>query len=575
MATQEAIRVAQQYHDGACIAYAMGCMPLQRASLTSEMIMEYKDSLRRCIKRGVFNRLYNLASGAALTLAQQEATTTFIDDEGFAQMSTSCVAIADGGLTKHLQSIWKEVLSASTMTFNVLALDTMRHQGATVDFSSYALSTSMPINVPFIDTYSVLAEQNLVSSAVWEVYGNQAMSFLMSKISINVYGDVLLRMKHTLAKHKCIVGGLLGHRSIFDSNALSKQSNCTQAACQKASENIYFKSFLDLLSLQKLHPPSYGTSLHAVICYPTALLLHDWFLSIGKIFDALSLGVFLNSVSDGGSKVYGGVIAFLQVTMRSTLTLCYFHRWEEARGATRHMIALAARRPLSYIGYKLIFQLCGVMLATDSTHPARVFPWLTECLSLSQRLSYDSLHAAAICLLAKVFLSMGYWRKSMPLIRGSLPFVLAHAPMDVQGELWLVFAKCILIKVFELNTQSKAFDKSKDRLHISDARKVIKMLSTSLLHTNEALVLFRKIQSTRFLKEAFYLKARLCNDLYRLTSSEVAARKDYLQERNSASRSFRKICRHEATSACLPKGSYDLRRCLSDINQMESLGYSF
>jgi hypothetical protein len=72
MAAQEAIRVAQQYHDGACVAYAMGCMPLHQHSFTvDEGISDYRDTLHRCVKRSILNRLYHLASGTALSLAQQ------------------------------------------------------------------------------------------------------------------------------------------------------------------------------------------------------------------------------------------------------------------------------------------------------------------------------------------------------------------------------------------------------------------------------------------------------------------------------------------------------------------------
>jgi hypothetical protein len=565
MAAQEAIRVAQQYHDGACVAYAMGCMPLHQHSFTvDEGISDYRDTLHRCVKRSILNRLYHLASGTALTLAQQDAITTALCNGGCDETSASTLALVHRGNQKNpLRSIWNEVLSASTMTFSRLASDTGRHRGTTLDFGPYARATNLPIHVPFADIHATLAEQNLVSSAVWEIYGNRAMSFVISKTVLDVYEDVLSRMKLAVAKHKCIFGGFSGHRSMIDNKALNKVNNPVQLECSRTTEDAYLRAFHDLLSMQKLYIPSYGTSLHALICFSNALLMQDWSISKGRLYDAFSLGVLLNSVYDGGHKAYGGIVAFAQVTILSSLTSRYFYRWEDARQAIRRLTILAACQPLSFLSCKLMYQLCDVIFATDVSHPARVLPLLMECLSLCQRLCYDSLHASAIGLLAKVFLSIGYWQKAIPLLRGSLPFVLANAPLEVQGELWLSLVKCDLLRIGQL----------KERLS-TKMRKIIKILGLSFLHINEAIALFNKIKNNRLLKEAFYLKARVCNDLHRLSSSEITSCKRYLKERNSASRTFRNICREDTSSSCLPSGSYDLRRCFIDVNQMERLRFS-
>lgn len=564
MAAREAIRVAQQYHDGACVAYAMGCMPLQQQFATvGEGISDHRDILQRCVKRSMLNRLYHLASGTALTLAQHDTITTTLCNEGSDESSASTLAVVHRVNRNHPpRSIWNEVLSASTMTFSGLTSETGRHRGKTLDFGPYAQATNIPIHVPFSDIHATLAEQNLVSSAVWEIFGNRAMSFLLSNTVLEVYQDALSRMKLAMANHKCIIGSFSGHRSLFDPRVLSQANNPVPQECPKTSEDAYLQAFHVLVSVQKLYNPSYGSSLHTLFCFSNALLMLDWSVSKGRLYDSFSLGVLLNSAYDGGHKAYGGIVAFAQVTMLSCLTSRFFYRWEDARKSIRRLTRLASRQPLSFLSCKLIYQLCDVMLASDVSYPARVLPLLMECLSLCQRLCYDALHASAIGLLAKVFLSMGYWQKSIPLLRGSLPFVLAHASLDVQGELWLTLVKCYLLQIGQLKE------------HLSAKKgKMIKILGSSLLQINEAIVLFSKIKNNRLLKEAFYLKARICNDLHRLSGSETTSRKNYLQERNSASRFFRNICREETSFYCLPNGSYDLRRCYIDINHMEKLRF--
>lgn len=552
MANQEAIRVAQQYHDGACVAYAMAWIPQQRHNTLADS----KDFLRQCQQRASSNRLYHLASGVALSLAQQEAHNTNYYNGG------ELLVVADEAPRK----IWNALSSADTRTTD-----------SSTTTTTTTIATVLQENSSCMDTLSILAQQTLVSSAVWEIFGNSAMSCLLSEISLDVYGNVLSGIEYVLAKHKNVMSGFVGHRSALLASSDPGTATITMSPKKAATisspssdGSVHAKALWNILSLRKSRYPEttpYGTSVHTIICFTTALLLHDLAVSQGKRYDIQPLKVFLNSVADGGSNVYGGIVPILQVAMQSASMLCLWHRQEEARSILQRTIRIASQHRLSNVEGRVLYQLCELTFASDSLHPARVLPLVLECLSLAQRLSYDSLHASAIGLLARVFLSMGYWRRSIPLIRGSLPFVLAHAPLEVQGVLWLTLAKSVLLQAGDIQPPHPPLATLGDR----PARKVVKLLNTALLQINESIVLFQKIQSTRMLKESFYLKARLCNDLYHLKRSDVASEIDYLKERNTASNSFRSICRQEVKESCLPVRSYNLRRCLNDIVEMEQL----
>jgi hypothetical protein len=92
----------------------MGCMPLQQYSLTvDEGILDYQDTLHRCVKRSMLNHLYHLA------LAQQDAIATALYNGGCDETSAPTLALVHRVNQKiPLRSIWNEVLSASTITFS-------------------------------------------------------------------------------------------------------------------------------------------------------------------------------------------------------------------------------------------------------------------------------------------------------------------------------------------------------------------------------------------------------------------------------------------------------------------------
>jgi NifU-like protein involved in Fe-S cluster formation len=75
------------------------------------------------------------------------------------------------------------------------------------------------------------------------------------------------QMKLAVAEHKCIVGGFSGHSSMIDTKVLNKVNNPVQLECSTTTEDAFLRAFHDLLSMQKLYIPSYGTSLHALICF--------------------------------------------------------------------------------------------------------------------------------------------------------------------------------------------------------------------------------------------------------------------------------------------------------------------
>lgn len=96
---------------------------------------------------------------------------------------------------------------------------------------------------------------------------------------------------------------------------------------------------------------------------------------------------------------------------------------------------------------RALLLLAQAHLRACPSDPCAALPPLLRCLTLAEAFDTDPVHAAASLTLAGVHLQLGAAAKARALIKATLPTLLEHAPVQEQGEAWLLLAKCFLLEV--------------------------------------------------------------------------------------------------------------------------------
>jgi tetratricopeptide (TPR) repeat protein len=151
-ATQEAIHVAQQSGDAACVAHALSFLHL---TTTTKKNTNKQDILQRCAVRALQGKLRKLVAGANLTMA----------------------------MTTHVGACWEALVNATTDQ----------------PLSSHTTTTSMDRPTHMEDLSSpaeameLLGQTTLVAATIWERMGVPSLSSLTTEMGLECYGPYLTR----------------------------------------------------------------------------------------------------------------------------------------------------------------------------------------------------------------------------------------------------------------------------------------------------------------------------------------------------------------------------------------------
>eukprot|EP00850_Spirogloea_muscicola_P000012 SM000001S04414 [mRNA] locus=s1:5226:11740:- [translate_table: standard] len=160
----------------------------------------------------------------------------------------------------------------------------------------------------------------------------------------------------------------------------------------------------------------------------------------------------------------------------------------------------------------LQLELVQVLILSTNIHkqagsPISALPYALNCVTLSQSLSLDMFEAAAVVLVAELWLALGSEEaaRSSKLLTCCLPLILAHGDLELRGNCHLALAKCRLISLEESRV-------------LEESAGIVELLSV-------AADCFEALEARAEAAESYYLMALTYNAMDDAAAREAAAEK--------------------------------------------------
>ena len=516
LATDEAVRVAQQSQDAACVAFALGWLYQNSDGRHGP---EGGELLRRCVTRASQGQLRQLFSGANMSLAQHH--------------------LEDGGAPP--SEAWTRLMDASTdvSTDNLVKLDRPTHMNESVQ-----------------EAMECLAHQRLVAAGIWDCFGLAAVSELSSVVALHCHGgtDDLMATEILTAIQNVARGALYG--SQHANSLLSKTANLPPSFCSWLQPQqilphpepscIYATSLRQLLELRSYYELR-GAVVDELLLQNACIVLHEWAVRRGDLEDAEALGLVLESYLHRRLPNYHQVM--VDVLTQKSLRLARQGQWDKARAVTRKLIEICKKRGFTNHHARLLLQLAHFQLESSSQRFIAALSPLLEALSMCERCNMDGLHATGLSILAKVFLRMRNPKRAIAILRASLPSMLQQEHVWYQADALLTLAKCHLQLEATLQSTSSATPPKNANLNTKRTRAA----ATQLRRSRD---LFQQCHDLIRLREVLYLLALVYESLGEIRERDSASDQfiqvsKYVQNKKSASINTNEDCAYSSIIDCL------------------------
>ena len=455
-ATEEAVRVAQQSQDTACVAFALGWLSVHATD--SEQACEL---MGRCVQRAGEGNLRTLVAGANLSLAVASLQTE--------NPTRAWVHLNDAAAD-----------SPTADTSNPLDRPTHMAQLDSAD-----------------DALGIVARQELVAAGVWQGFGQNTLSKVASVGALHCHRG-RMNVQDMLGAVQNIARTVLfgsNQRDLFHEmvSRLHPQFRSLEKDYHEValSECIYGTALQALTSLRK----ELGLPSDRNITLSVFLVAHEWAVRRGDFRHAETLIVALHSQLNPLAHNYDEVCT--DIAAQHSLLLSRQGRIEDAESKLRNVIQKCKNENKVTRAAELLLQLAMIDLEADRQQFINALSPLMECLSLSKKYELDSLHAAALSVFAQLHLRMGNPKRALGVVSAVLPSLLQNGHTSVQAEAYLTTALCYL----HVAKGSKAEENRQNGLNSA----------VDALHRSA--VLFTKCQDCMKLKEVYYLLARTCNEI--------------------------------------------------------------
>ena len=458
-ATDEAVRVAQQSHDTACVAFALGWLSVHAAAAAAapaastdttlaavDTTKQAQELMERCVQRATEGNLRNLAAGANLSLAVASLQTT-------AQNPAS-----------RAWKYWNDAAADPPTTDAANTLDRPTHMTH--------LSSGE-------DAAGIMARQQLVAAGIWETFGKNALARLASATALQCHEENMTVQDKKIAVKNIARSALFGTGTT--TTASSAFMNQKQVPSNTMNSCVYGNALKTLHSLHKKLSLGYESD----TMLDVSLLLHEWAVRRGEFDHAASLMVSLQSQLHPRAEAYEDVC--IDIASQRAFLQSRQGYVEKAVSTLRDVISKCKVKNQQTRVSELLLQLARIHMETDKF--TNSLSPLTECLELCQKHEQDTLHAAALALFAHLHLRMGNPRRAIGIIRAVLPSLLENGHITWQGEAYLALAKSYL----EMANSDK-----------NDS------LNLAVRSFKQCENLFLKCQDCLRLKEVYYLLARAC-----------------------------------------------------------------
>lgn len=416
-ATEEAVRVAQQSHDTACVAFALGWLSVVNVQIETKPKYHQQPQhsqrllLLRAAERALEAHVPNLVAGANLSLAKSTHT-------------------------------WEFFQQATTDRGDPNTLDTYDRPMHILHIPSYH------------DANQILARQRLVAAGMWNHFGETGLALHYSKLALQCHGNDLAASDVAL---------------VIENIAKCAITSNSRQATSATSDCIYGEALRTFVTLRESH----GLPLDGIFHMEVALILHEWAVRRNDFEHAEALIHAIESQLHPRLQDYDALC--VDIVLQKALLLSRQNKLETAKSLLLKKIHQCKADQQNDHTARLLLQLAIILQGSDgcTRHFATVLPLLLECLDIARNESMKGLHAAAMSILAQVHLIMGDERRAMAVLRECLPTLLQREHVWLQAEAYFTLAKCHLKRAQDTGStntkqQNQRFEFSLQTLNISE-----------------------------------------------------------------------------------------------------------
>ena len=380
VATEEAVRVAQQSKDKTCVAFALGKLFQNRGQGASDR----RELLKRCAKRAAQEQIRPLLMGSSVRLGLD-----YLEE-----------------MNRNPLLVWQHYTEATA-------------EPAADGMSSRDRPTCLFLSP--LETYQALSRQSLVESGIWDAIGCPVLSILASMVTLNCH-HVSTSEERTLALAN--LTRLLHHSTpssvssspsyLRESNAISKfhQARKFHHLGEKSSET---------------------TNLPPLILKLHKLCLDKRYFELGELLE-----IQLRSSLPPGSPVKDKFL--VDIGIQSCVRMCQSQNWAKARSLASGLlqppcVELAHRTELL-----LLLSAMGIGSTVDGFLAA--LPHLLEGISVCDESKVHDSCSVASLTLAQLFLRMQNPKRALSILKASIPQMMQRAHISYQAKAFMTQAKC-------------------------------------------------------------------------------------------------------------------------------------
>ncbi len=514
IATREAIRIAHQIGDGACLAYALGWLHASSENNANNSLSASVDAsgsssfqlLSRVSSRAAQFDIRSLIVGSSLMRANQISMGSDHD-------------VSLRGIRHPISFIpsqaWETISAASTENAltSIIGAAAYRHDIPTHATNHNGSGEAM----------TTFAQQHLASAGLWQCMGHTGLASTSFQTTMRCYKVHLSDEQSSLVDKEIAYSALHGAGSdkTYFNQESSTQSLCSALERLRLTAPTTQPTSMYQNALQKLRANCTDKSVGMSWCHSIVMLLHESSIQKCDLYNASAINVLLHSCAPIVHREYAKTS--VDILGQTCLLLCRQHRWESAKCIINDkIIRICEVNRFRYYHAHYLLQLAIIHFDSTPYDPIRALSPILSCLSLCEKFSIDGIHAVALSLLARAYYEMGNWNKAKSILNASMPLIIQNAHVCFQGEAFLCMAKCILSEIKSLKSNS-----------VGHVEKRMNFLFRALLsQLQKSQIAFEKAVDVIRLREVYYLLAH-CH----------ASVPGHTSRRNMAAKKFREMNR--------------------------------
>lgn len=529
--TEEAVRIAQQSQDSACVAFALGWLAMNAKSSNSSNSLEL---IKRCIHRATEANLCSLSAGANLTLASiNHLQNNESNGQGGSNDGTSS------------WNTWSDSLSGDIV------------QSTDVESSRWDRPTNINHMNSLDEALEIIGRQTIVAAGIWDSHGQMSQSSISSLLSLYSNGKSLSSQDIRVAIQNIARRALIGSPSILcykmsrernnlydqlqsldhESNSTTTTTNIDDTIC------VYGDALRQMIGLCN----GCNVTMNGSFSIEIALVVHEWAVRRGDLCQAEAIMQIL--YSELNSRIPNYDLVYIDIICQHALLRTRQGRYDEAKQMLTDQLNHVKRNNIlkakpQAVRLLLLLSLINLESSNNqqqcSTNSSTYGP-LNECLAISKDNGMEGIYAIALSLFAQIYLQRGNYQRCIAIINAVLPTLLQQEHIWYQGEAYLTLGKCYLKRLKRYNSTSTDSTSTSTDHHV--LKKIIKFVYQNLQRSE---ILFRRCHDIVRLREVYYLLARTSNTF--LVDADDGD-SYHMNQRNEASKRFAIVSQYLAEAA--------------------------